>query len=225
MKNNVTAHLSSQHQTGQASQMRFTPLLLTGAAVIMLCACQPVSFPPSNNAQPVTSEITQTQPDQQPKAVSNTALIAEAAPSENIVLQNEAIAETETQVPEILLAEDKQDKLALKSDERETQTVIIEKKQKPAAAQFKPVNQLGKKQSQLKILIGSPDKQRMEGKIMTWQYQQPDCIVDFFFSVDGHYHGNEAVVSWDMRAKEFGAALDQQRCEAQLADRKTHNRS
>lgn len=225
MKNNVTAHLSSQHQTGPASQMRFTSPLLTGAAVIMLCACQPVSFPPSNNAQPVTSEITQTQPDQQPKAVSNTALIAEAAPSENIVLQSEAIAETETQVPEILLAEDKQDKLALKSDERETQTVIIEKKQKPVAARFKPVNQLGKKQSQLKKLIGSPDKQRMEGKIMTWQYQQPDCIVDFFFSIDGHYHGNEAVVSWDMRAKEFGEALDQQRCESQLADRKTHNRS
>lgn len=225
MENNVTAHLSSQHQTGPVSRMRCTSLLLTGAAAIMLCACQPISFPPSNNAQPVTSEITQTQPDQQPEAVANTALVAEVTPSENTVLQSEEISEPETEVPEILLTEDKQDKLALKSDERETQTVIIEKKQNTVAAQFKPVNQLGKKQSQLKILIGSPDKQRMEGKIMTWQYQQPDCIVDFFFSVDGHYHGDEAVVSWDMRAKEFGAALDQQRCEAQLADRKTQNRS
>ncbi len=211
---------SKENLTGDMKN--YFVILAYGLVLLALAACEPVKLQTSSPAI--------TQPD-----VIVTPVVTPAEnSSEELNIQEESITtaapQTETETVELLEETVITNQLALKADEAETtieevpETPIIEKKQVAVISRLKPVNQLGKKQTQLRALIGLPDIQRAEGNIVTWQYQQADCVVDFFFNRNAQSAENPTVFSWDMRAKEFGRQLDQLKCEAQLADRKSQAR-
>lgn len=91
------------------------------------------------------------------------------------------------------------------------------KAEQPAIPLFTPASQIGKLADSLNIVIGEADFIRQDGQIEIWQYQQPDCVVDFYVPL-GDSEKNH-ISGWDMRPRIFGSQLDIQLCKAQLADR------
>ena len=91
------------------------------------------------------------------------------------------------------------------------------KAEQPAIPLFTPASQIGKLADSLNIIIGEADFIRQDGQIEIWQYQQPDCVVDFYVPL-GDSEKNH-ISGWDMRPRIFGSQLDIQLCKAQLADR------
>lgn len=191
---------------------------LTGCLLI-LSACQPLEQPITSGLQAADIKI-----------VSASAQQAEQTPSSEPVVDNsiEIISSATAEQAEPSQQQDDNDAepaddMALKTDEMSTQTALMAPKlieQKPVqpARVIKPVNQIGKTQNALLSLLGQPDIERREGGVITWQYQQKDCVVDFFFKWDENETVRPAIFSWDMRPRQYGAALDQRQCEEQLAD-------
>ena len=111
-------------------------------------------------------------------------------------------------------------------DESDAESVVVasaniapapKKAEQPAIPLFTPASQIGKLADSLNIVIGEADFIRQDGQIEIWQYQQPDCVVDFYVPL-GNSEKNH-ISGWDMRPRIFGNQLDIQLCKAQLADR------
>ena len=111
-------------------------------------------------------------------------------------------------------------------DESDAESLVVasaniapapKKAEQPAIPLFTPASQIGKLADSLNIVIGEADFIRQDGQIEIWQYQQPDCVVDFYVPL-GDSEKNH-ISGWDMRPRIFGNQLDIQLCKAQLADR------
>ena len=111
-------------------------------------------------------------------------------------------------------------------DESDAESLVVasanialapKKAEQPAIPLFTPASQIGKLADSLNIVIGEADFIRQDGQIEIWQYQQPDCVVDFYVPL-GNSEKNH-ISGWDMRPRIFGSQLDIQLCKAQLADR------
>ena len=63
--------------------------------------------------------------------------------------------------------------------------------------------------AQLKSRLGAPSTLRQEGQVDIWQYQLPECVVDFFFYDKA---GTLAATHTDMRSPFLGRKLDQASC-------------
>ena len=72
-----------------------------------------------------------------------------------------------------------------------------------------PQHILGHSPDQLKNHLGTPSILKKEGNVQIWQYQLPDCVVDFFFYAKA---GTLAVTHTDMRSPFLGGQLNQAAC-------------
>ena len=79
------------------------------------------------------------------------------------------------------------------------------KAEQPAIPLFTPASQIGKLADSLNIVIGEADFIRQDGQIEIWQYQQPDCVVDFYVPL-GDSEKNH-ISGWDMRPRILEASL------------------
>ena len=189
------------------------------ACFFMLSACQPLEQPVTSGLQAEDIKIVSASAQQNVQTLSS-----EPAVDNTIEIISSARAEqAEPSQQRDDSSAEPADDMALKADEMSTQTALIAPKlieQKPVqpARAIKPVNQIGKTQNSLLSLLGQPDIERREGGVITWQYQQKACVVDFFFKWVENETVRPVIFSWDMRPRQYGAALDQQQCEEQLAD-------
>ena len=66
---------------------------------------------------------------------------------------------------------------------------------------------------QLKSRLGAPTTLRQEGQVNIWQYQLPECVVDFFFYDKA---GTVVATHTDMRSPFLEGALDEAACKLAL---------
>ena len=66
---------------------------------------------------------------------------------------------------------------------------------------------------QLKSRLGAPTTLRQEGQVNIWQYQLPECVIDFFFYDKA---GTVVATHTDMRSPFLGGALDEAACKLAL---------
>ena len=55
--------------------------------------------------------------------------------------------------------------------------------------------------------LGNPDYERKEGKILTFQYRQNECVVDFFFK-----DNSDKLIFYDMRKKDYLEKFSKKLC-------------
>ena len=67
--------------------------------------------------------------------------------------------------------------------------------------------------AQLKSRLGAPTVLRQEGQVDIWQYQLPECVVDFFFYDKA---GAPVATHTDMRSPFLLGTLDEAACELAL---------
>ena len=67
--------------------------------------------------------------------------------------------------------------------------------------------------AQLKSRLGAPTTLRQEGQVNIWQYQLPECVIDFFFYDKA---GTVVATHTDMRSPFLGGALDEAACKLAL---------
>ena len=191
------------------------PVLLGGA----LASCQhlPAQLATAGNAE--QAEISSPAPALAPN--SNNAETSESVDIAAAALPSQT--EENTASPSDTEQEDSNTKI---EDESDAESLVVasaniapapKKAEQPAIQLFTPASQIGKLADSLNIVIGEADFIRQDGQIEIWQYQQPDCVVDFYVPL-GDSEKNH-ISGWDMRPRIFGSQLDIQLCKAQLADR------
>ena len=184
------------------------PVLLGGA----LASCQhlPAQLATAGNAE--QAEISSPAPAPAPNSDN-------AETSESVDIAAALPSQTEENTEQ----EDSNTKI---EDESDAGSLVVasaniapapKKAEQPAIPLFTPASQIGKLADSLNIVIGEADFIRQDGQIEIWQYQQPDCVVDFYVPL-GDSEKNH-ISGWDMRPRIFGNQLDIQLCKAQLADR------
>jgi len=67
--------------------------------------------------------------------------------------------------------------------------------------------------AQLKSRLGAPTTLRQEGQVNIWQYQLPECVIDFFFYDKA---GTVVATHSDMRSPFLGGTLDEAACKLAL---------
>ena len=67
--------------------------------------------------------------------------------------------------------------------------------------------------AQLKSRLGAPTTLRKEGQVNIWQYQLPECVIDFYFYEKA---GTMVATHTDMRSLFLGGALDEAACKLAL---------
>ena len=67
--------------------------------------------------------------------------------------------------------------------------------------------------TQLKSRLGAPTTLRQEGQVNIWQYQLPECVIDFFFYEKA---GTVVATHTDMRSPFLGGTLDEAACKLAL---------
>jgi len=86
----------------------------------------------------------------------------------------------------------------------------------PAAPQdLDPATFLGASQIDLAANFGAPTMIRHEGKVEVWQYQLPECVIDFFlFETSGQDENTQTMraAHTDMRSPILGGQLDSGAC-------------
>ena len=55
--------------------------------------------------------------------------------------------------------------------------------------------------------LGNPDYERKEGKVLTFQYRQNECVVDFFFK-----DNSDKLIFYDMRKKDYLGKFSKRLC-------------
>ena len=191
------------------------PVLLGGA----LASCQnlPAQLATAGNAE--QAEISSPAPAPAPN--SDNAETSESVDIAAAALPSQT--EENTASPSNTEQEDSNTKI---EDESDAESLVVasaniapapKKAEQPAIPLFTPASQIGKLADSLNIVIGEADFIRQDGQIEIWQYQQPDCVVDFYVPL-GDSEKNH-ISGWDMRPRIFGNQLDIQLCKAQLADR------
>ena len=206
------------------------PVLLGGA----LASCQHLPAPLATAGNAGQTEISSPAPAPAPTPNSDNAetsesvdIAAAALPSQT---EENAASPSDTEqaiedspVQENTEQEDSNTKI---EDESDAESLVVasanitpapKQAEQPAIPPFTPASQIGKLADSLNIVIGEADFIRQDGQIEIWQYQQPDCVVDFYVPL-GDSEKNH-ISGWDMRPRIFGNQLDIQLCKAQLADR------
>ena len=65
--------------------------------------------------------------------------------------------------------------------------------------------------------LGNPDYERKQGTILTFQYRQNECVVDFFFK-----DNSDKLIFYDMRKKDYLGKFSKQLCILSLNLRHIH---
>ena len=204
------------------------PVLLGGG----LASCQhlPAQLATAGNAE--QAEISSPAPASAPNsdnAETSESVDIAAAPLPSQTEENAASPSDTEQAIEDSPVQDnteQEDSNTKIEDESDAESLVVasaniapapKKAEQPAIPLFTPASQIGKLADSLNIIIGEADFIRQDGQIEIWQYQQPDCVVDFYVPL-GDSEKNH-ISGWDMRPRIFGSQLDIQLCKAQLADR------
>ena len=71
------------------------------------------------------------------------------------------------------------------------------------------------------MVLGPADFARIEGKMGIWQYRQTECVVDFFFYLEGADSPPiQRIAALDIRNRVIGQPLDEKNCREALYRRK-----
>ena len=73
----------------------------------------------------------------------------------------------------------------------------------------------------INVVLGPADFARIEGKMGIWQYRQAQCVVDFFFYLEGaDSRPIQRTAALDIRNRIIGQPLDEKNCREALYRRK-----
>ena len=206
------------------------PVLLGGA----LASCQHLPAPLATAGNAGQTEISSPAPAPAPTPNSDNAETSESVDIAAATLPSQteenaaSPSDTEQAIEDSPVQDntEQEDSNTKIEDESDADSLVVasaniapapKKAEQPAIPLFTPASQIGKLADSLNIIIGEADFIRQDGQIEIWQYQQPDCVVDFYVPL-GDSEKNH-ISGWDMRPRIFGSQLDIQLCQAQLADR------
>ncbi|MGB0520827.1 MAG: hypothetical protein ACPHDR_04540 [Candidatus Puniceispirillaceae bacterium] len=192
--------------------MKFSPtsvikpvkLCLFLSFLLAMTGCQPLSVtgpvlsPPS---EPVTASVPpdqiqgQTPEINSDKAIEEAPIEAREIASQTIV---PVIPETPPQPPK-----------------------ISETPKEPEITEIDPRLFLDKSIEDIAVVLGPADFARIEGKMGIWQYRQTECVVDFFFYLEGADSPPiQRIAALDIRNRIIGQPLDEKNCREALYRRK-----
>ena len=171
-------------------------MAMTGCQPLSVTA--PVLSPPS---EPVTASVPpdqiqgQTPEINSDKAIEETPIEAREIASQTIV---PVIPETPPQPP-----------------------IISETPKEPEITEIDPRLFLDKPVEDITVVLGPADFARIEGKMGIWQYRQTECVVDFFFYLEGaDSYPIQRIAAMDIRNRVIGQPLDEKNCREALYQRK-----
>ena len=204
------------------------PVLLGG--VLASCQSLPAQLATAGNAE--QAEISSLAPAPAPNSdnaeTSESVDIAAAALPSQTEENTARPSDTEQAIEDSPVQDntEQEDSNTKIEDESDADSLVVasanippapKKAEQPAIPLFTPASQIGKLADSLNIVIGEADFIRQDGQIEIWQYQQPDCVVDFYVPLGASEKNH--ISGWYMRPRIFGNQLDIQLCKAQLADR------
>jgi len=179
-------------------------LCLSLSFLLAMAGCQPLSVrgpelsPPS---EPVTASAPpakiegQTPEINSDKAIDEAAIETHEIASQTIV---PVIPETPPQPPK-----------------------ISEAPKEPEITEIDPRLFLDKPIEDIAVVLGPADFARIEGKMGIWQYRQTECVVDFFFYLEGADSPPiQRIAALDIRNRIIGKPLDEKNCREALYQRK-----
>ena len=98
---------------------------------------------------------------------------------------------------------------------------ISETPKEPEITEIDPRLFLDKPVEDIAVVLGPADFARIEGKIGIWQYRQTECVVDFFFYLEGADSPPiQRIAALDIRNRIIGQPLDEKNCREALYRRK-----
>lgn len=91
----------------------------------------------------------------------------------------------------------------------------------PEITEIDPRLFLDKPVEDITVVLGPADFARIEGKMGIWQYRQAQCVVDFFFYLEGADSTSiQRTAALDIRNRIIGQPLDEKNCREALYRRK-----
>ena len=91
----------------------------------------------------------------------------------------------------------------------------------PEIIEIDPRLFLDKSAEDIAVVLGPADFVRIEGKMGIWQYRQAECVVDFFFYLEGaDTLPIQRIAALDIRTRVIGEPLDEKNCREALYQRK-----
>ena len=168
-----------------------------------MAGCQPLSVtgPLSPPSEPVTASVPPDQIQvQTPEINSNNAIDEVPVETREIASQTivPVIPETPTQPPK-----------------------ISETPKDPEITEIDPRLFLDKPIENIAVVLGPADFSRIEGKMGILQYRQTECVVDFFFYLEGADSPPiQRIAALDIRNRVIGQPLDEKNCREALYRRK-----
>jgi hypothetical protein len=176
----------------------FLSFLLAMAGCQPLSVTGPVLSPPS---EPVTASVPPDQiQGQTPEINSDNAIKEATIEAREIASQTivPVIPETPPQPPK-----------------------ISETPKEPDITEIDPRLFLDKSVEDIAVVLGPADFARTEGKMGIWQYRQTECVVDFFFYLEGADSPPiQRIAALDIRNRIIGQPLDEKNCREALYQRK-----
>ena len=98
---------------------------------------------------------------------------------------------------------------------------ISETPKEPAITEIDPRLFVDKPIEDITVVLGPADFARIEGKMGIWQYRQTECVVDFFFYLEGTDNPPiQRVAALDIRNRVIVQPLDEKNCREALYRRK-----
>jgi hypothetical protein len=92
----------------------------------------------------------------------------------------------------------------------------------PEIKDIDPRSFLKKPVQNMTNILGEADFTRVEGQIGIWQFQQKNCVVDFFFRApDANGDpSRQLITALDVRSRIIGQPLDEKGCRKELYQRR-----
>ena len=176
----------------------FLPFLLAITGCQPLSVTGPVLSPPS---EPVTASAPADQIQGQTQEIKSDNTIEEA-PVETREIASQTIVPV---IPEFLPQPPK----------------ISETPKEPEIIEIDPRLFLDKPIEDINVVLGPADFARIEGKMGIWQYRQAQCVVDFFFYLEGaDSRPIQRTAALDIRNRIIGQPLNEKNCREALYRRK-----
>ena len=98
---------------------------------------------------------------------------------------------------------------------------ISETPKAPDIIEIDPRLFLDKFAEDIAAVLGPADFVRIEGKMGVWQYRQAECVIDFFFYLEGaDTLSIQRIAALDIRTRVIGQPLDEKNCREALYQRK-----
>ena len=98
---------------------------------------------------------------------------------------------------------------------------ISETPKEPEITEINPRLFLDKPIEDITVVLGPADFTRIEGKMGIWQYRQAQCVVDFFFYLEGaDSRPIQRTAALDIRNRIIGQPLNEKNCREALYRRK-----